>query len=208
MSPSPRAAIALRHRRVRSRSRVPPPVGDRARVARRGRHCRRHGARPAPAPRAPQHRDRARARGVPAVAHDRDRSTAREPARRAAPGPAARLHDRAGDRRGAASTRRVVAHRRGAHRLPPVAARRRGPLGLGTCTFDADGGDRPARVPRRVRRAAVGDRDAARPLPRSRTAHRAARSASAPSSSRSATTSPTTTCVRSTGRPPRASAGR
>ncbi len=35
---------------------------------------------------------------------------------------------------------RVVAHRRGAHRLPPVAARRRGPLGLGTCTFDADGG--------------------------------------------------------------------
>jgi uncharacterized protein (DUF58 family) len=34
----------------------------------------------------------------------------------------------------------VVAHRRGAHRLPPVAARRRGPLGLGTCTFDADGG--------------------------------------------------------------------
>ena len=27
-----------------------------------------------------------------------------------------------------------------AHRLPPVAARRRGPLGLGTCTFDADGG--------------------------------------------------------------------
>ena len=35
---------------------------------------------------------------------------------------------------------RVVAHRRGAHRLPPVGARRRGPLGLGTCTFDADGG--------------------------------------------------------------------
>lgn len=35
---------------------------------------------------------------------------------------------------------RVVAHRRGAHRLPPVAARRHGPLGLGTCTFDADGG--------------------------------------------------------------------
>jgi len=34
----------------------------------------------------------------------------------------------------------LVAHRRGAHRLPPVAARRRGPLGLGTCTFDADGG--------------------------------------------------------------------
>jgi uncharacterized protein (DUF58 family) len=34
---------------------------------------------------------------------------------------------------------RVVAHRRGEHRLPPVAARRRGPLGLGTCTFDADG---------------------------------------------------------------------
>ena len=34
----------------------------------------------------------------------------------------------------------VIAHRRGAHRLPPVAARRRGPLGLGTCTFDADGG--------------------------------------------------------------------
>jgi uncharacterized protein (DUF58 family) len=34
----------------------------------------------------------------------------------------------------------VVAHRRGAHRLPAVAARRRGPLGLGTCTFDADGG--------------------------------------------------------------------
>ena len=35
---------------------------------------------------------------------------------------------------------RVVAHRRGAHTLPPVAARRHGPLGLGTCTFDADGG--------------------------------------------------------------------
>ena len=35
---------------------------------------------------------------------------------------------------------RVVAHRRGAHRLPPVAVRRHGPLGLGTCTFDADGG--------------------------------------------------------------------
>ena len=35
---------------------------------------------------------------------------------------------------------RVVAHRRGSHRLPPVAARRHGPLGLGTCTFDADGG--------------------------------------------------------------------
>jgi uncharacterized protein (DUF58 family) len=35
---------------------------------------------------------------------------------------------------------RVVAHRRGAHRLPPVAARRHGPLGLGSCTFDADGG--------------------------------------------------------------------
>ncbi len=34
----------------------------------------------------------------------------------------------------------VTAHRRGAHHLPPVAARRRGPLGLGTCTFDADGG--------------------------------------------------------------------
>ncbi len=34
----------------------------------------------------------------------------------------------------------VVAHRRGSHRLPPVAARRHGPLGLGTCTFDADGG--------------------------------------------------------------------
>jgi uncharacterized protein (DUF58 family) len=34
---------------------------------------------------------------------------------------------------------RVVAHRRGAHHLPPVAVRRRGPLGLGTCTFDADG---------------------------------------------------------------------
>ena len=34
----------------------------------------------------------------------------------------------------------VVAHRRGAHKLPPVAARRRGPLGLGTCTFDAHGG--------------------------------------------------------------------
>jgi uncharacterized protein (DUF58 family) len=34
----------------------------------------------------------------------------------------------------------VVAHRRGAHRLPPVAARRHGPLGLGTCTFDAEGG--------------------------------------------------------------------
>jgi uncharacterized protein (DUF58 family) len=34
----------------------------------------------------------------------------------------------------------VVGHRRGAHRLPPVAARRHGPLGLGTCTFDADGG--------------------------------------------------------------------
>ncbi len=35
---------------------------------------------------------------------------------------------------------RVVAHRRGAHRLPPVAARRIGPLRLGACTFDADGG--------------------------------------------------------------------
>jgi uncharacterized protein (DUF58 family) len=35
---------------------------------------------------------------------------------------------------------RVVAHRRGAHTLPPVAARRHGPLGLGTCTSDADGG--------------------------------------------------------------------
>src|SRR4051812_14969131 len=35
---------------------------------------------------------------------------------------------------------RVVANRRGSHRLPPVAARRRGPLGLGTCTFDAEGG--------------------------------------------------------------------
>jgi uncharacterized protein (DUF58 family) len=34
----------------------------------------------------------------------------------------------------------VVANRRGAHRLPPVAARRRGPLGLGSCTFDAAGG--------------------------------------------------------------------
>jgi uncharacterized protein (DUF58 family) len=34
----------------------------------------------------------------------------------------------------------VVAHRRGSHRLPPVAAKRRGPLGLGLCTFDADGG--------------------------------------------------------------------
>ena len=34
----------------------------------------------------------------------------------------------------------VVAHRRGAHRLPPVAARRHGPLGLGTCTFDAESG--------------------------------------------------------------------
>ena len=34
----------------------------------------------------------------------------------------------------------VIARRRGAHRLPPVAARRHGPLGLGTCTFDADGG--------------------------------------------------------------------
>ena len=34
----------------------------------------------------------------------------------------------------------VVAHRRGAHHLPPVAARRRGPLGLGTCTFAADDG--------------------------------------------------------------------
>src|ERR1700722_1530268 len=34
----------------------------------------------------------------------------------------------------------VVAHRRGPHRPPPVAARRHGPLGLGTCTFDADGG--------------------------------------------------------------------
>jgi uncharacterized protein (DUF58 family) len=34
----------------------------------------------------------------------------------------------------------AVAHRRGSHRLPPVAAKRRGPLGLGTCTFDADGG--------------------------------------------------------------------
>ena len=34
----------------------------------------------------------------------------------------------------------LIAHRRGAHRLPPVAARRRGPLGLGTCTFDADRG--------------------------------------------------------------------
>ena len=35
---------------------------------------------------------------------------------------------------------RLVAHRRGAHHLPPVAARRYGPLGLGTCTFDADAG--------------------------------------------------------------------
>ena len=34
---------------------------------------------------------------------------------------------------------RVVAHRRGAHRLPPVAARRYGPLRLGACTFDAAG---------------------------------------------------------------------
>jgi uncharacterized protein (DUF58 family) len=34
---------------------------------------------------------------------------------------------------------RVVAHRRGAHRLPPVAARRFGPLRLGACTFDAAG---------------------------------------------------------------------
>jgi uncharacterized protein (DUF58 family) len=34
----------------------------------------------------------------------------------------------------------VVAYRRGSHQLPPVAARRRGPLGLGTCTFDAEGG--------------------------------------------------------------------
>jgi uncharacterized protein (DUF58 family) len=33
----------------------------------------------------------------------------------------------------------VIAHRRGAHHLPPVAARRYGPLGLGSCTFDADG---------------------------------------------------------------------
>ena len=30
----------------------------------------------------------------------------------------------------------VVAHRRGEHALPPVAARKRGPLGLGACTFD------------------------------------------------------------------------
>jgi uncharacterized protein (DUF58 family) len=35
---------------------------------------------------------------------------------------------------------RVVAHRRGAHELPPVAARRRGPLGLGSCNFDAERG--------------------------------------------------------------------
>ena len=34
---------------------------------------------------------------------------------------------------------RIVAHRRGAHRLPPVAARRFGPLRLGACTFDAEG---------------------------------------------------------------------
>jgi uncharacterized protein (DUF58 family) len=34
---------------------------------------------------------------------------------------------------------RLVAHRRGAHRLPPVAARRYGPLRLGACTFDAEG---------------------------------------------------------------------
>jgi uncharacterized protein (DUF58 family) len=34
---------------------------------------------------------------------------------------------------------RVVAHRRGAHRLPPVAARRYGPLRFGACTFDAEG---------------------------------------------------------------------
>jgi uncharacterized protein (DUF58 family) len=33
----------------------------------------------------------------------------------------------------------LVAHRRGAHQLPPVAARRYGPLRLGTCTFDAEG---------------------------------------------------------------------
>ena len=35
---------------------------------------------------------------------------------------------------------RLVAHRRGAHQIPPVAARRRGPLGLGTCNFDAERG--------------------------------------------------------------------
>jgi uncharacterized protein (DUF58 family) len=34
---------------------------------------------------------------------------------------------------------RLVAHRRGAHQLPPVAARRYGPLRLGACTFDAEG---------------------------------------------------------------------
>ncbi len=34
---------------------------------------------------------------------------------------------------------RLVAHRRGAHHLPPVSARRYGPLGLGTCTFDGEG---------------------------------------------------------------------
>ena len=33
----------------------------------------------------------------------------------------------------------VVAHRRGAAELPPVAARRTGPLGLGRCTFKGEG---------------------------------------------------------------------
>ncbi len=33
----------------------------------------------------------------------------------------------------------VVAHRRGSNALPPVAARRTGPLGLGRCTFDGAG---------------------------------------------------------------------
>jgi uncharacterized protein (DUF58 family) len=33
----------------------------------------------------------------------------------------------------------LVAHRRGAHQLPPVAARRYGPMRLGACTFDAEG---------------------------------------------------------------------
>src|SRR4029079_12235904 len=32
-----------------------------------------------------------------------------------------------------------AAHRRGAHQLPPVAARRYGPMRLGACTFDAEG---------------------------------------------------------------------
>ena len=125
MSPSPRA-------RDRARGRRPDRAGgasggrDRARDRGGRGHRRRHGARPSPAAGAPQHRRPVLARGVPASLSIADRI---DRGRRAPRADAAASSCARRNRPTSRSSRRrpwgrldarVVAHRRGAHRLPPV----------------------------------------------------------------------------------------